>query len=41
MAQLNINPQPHQQTFLGCNGRLVDGELQDAIRIVFFGGGAK
>ena len=33
---LDINPQPHQEMFLACNG----DELTEAIRIVFFGGGA-
>ena len=36
MAKLEIDPQPHQRTFLECNGT----EEKDPVRIVFFGGGA-
>lgn len=34
---LKIDPQPHQRTFLECNGT----KEKDPVRIVFFGGGAK
>ena len=33
---MEISPLPHQKQFLECNGTA----LKDAIRIVFFGGGA-
>ena len=33
---IEVNPQPHQRTFLECNGT----KEKDPIRIVFFGGGA-
>jgi hypothetical protein len=42
VTKLDITPQPHQQRFLDCNGKInKKGALEDSIRIVFFGGGAK